>query len=193
MAFNFRILMNFNRRTIIIIAIILTAVLLWLGVFLIYTSFLGKKTPITPSPTLTPIPKISPFPTFKSKPTITLMPSGKVTLSPTKPAGSEKITVSGVEMNDFTKFGQVTDKQGDVLIARHENYQISYLKPFNQFVITVLSQPFDETSRKAEGDFLTLLAIKKDDACRLNAVITTVSSVDPEKAGKNYNLSWCVD
>ena len=193
MAFNFRIFMTLNRKTVVIIAILLTAVLLWMVIFLINSSITGNKSTIISLPTLTPIPKISPFPTFQVKKTPT--PVAKITgiISPTSGVENGYISVSGVKIKDITKVALDTNKNGDLKLADNDRYLISFLKKFNTFIITINSPPFDQTSREAENFFITTLGIQKEDACRLTVYVNMTERVDPKKAGLNYNLSWCVD
>lgn len=183
--------MTQNRKLMIFIAILITGILLWMGIFLIFSSIVSKKPPDISLPTLTPYPKISPFPTFQIKKTPT--PGAKITtvISPTVQAGL--MEVSGVKIKDITKVALDTNKNGDLILASNEQYLISFLKQFNIFIITVNSAPFDQVSKDAENFFLATLGIKKEDACRLTVYVNMTKKVDPQKAGLNYNLSWCVD
>lgn len=175
----------------IFIALILAGIVLWLAMFLIYTSIISQKPQVISPPILTPYPKISPFPTFQIKKTPTPVAKITMVISPTVQAGF--MEVSGVKMKDITKVALDTNKNGDLVLASNDRYLISFLKQFNIFIITVNSAPFDQVSREAESFFVATLGIKKEDACRLTVYVNMTERVDPKRAGLNYNLSWCVD
>lgn len=102
-----------------------------------------------------------------------------------------KITVSGVQMNDFLSSPLEKNENGDVLFAKTSQYQLVYLPNFEQFIITVLATPFDSNRKVAEEAFLTTLGIAQTQACKLRVSLGTTKFVDPENAGINYNLSFC--
>ncbi|MBI3954801.1 hypothetical protein HY338_00025 [Candidatus Gottesmanbacteria bacterium] len=185
--------MTLNRKMVIFISLLLAGILLWIAMFLIYSSIIGNKTPIIALPTLTPYPKISPFPTFQVKKTPTPGVKITATLSPTSGTENGYMEVSGVKIKDITKVALDTNKNGDLKLADNDRYLISFLKKFNIFIITVNSPPFDQVSREAENFFITTLGIPKEDACRLTVYVNMTERVDPKKAGLNYNLSWCRD
>lgn len=178
---------------VIFISLLLAGILLWIAMFLIYSSVTGNKTSIIALPTLTPYPKISPFPPFQIKKTPT--PGAKITatLSPTSGIENGYMEVSGVKIKDITRVALDTNKNGDLKLADNNRYLISFLKKFNTFIITINSPPFDQVLSEAENFFVATLGIQKEDACRLTVYVNMTREVDPKKAGLNYNLSWCAD
>lgn len=149
---------------------ILISILFFLGlIFLLTSSKISKKpAQITPFPTPTKVPIIK----------ISKTPEGK-------------LNISGVEVNDFTKSPKYMDKIGDILFVDSKEYQILYMEKYNKFLLSILSSPFEEIRQKAELEFLKSLGIPQEEACKLDAEITTPSFANPEQSGKIYRLSFC--
>jgi len=103
----------------------------------------------------------------------------------------EKINISGVEVDNFLIEGTVIDNKGDTVITEKPEFEIIYLAPFNQFIITVLATPFESVRQKAEAEFLQKIGTTKEDACKLDVTIGTTYDVDPINAGTNFPLSFC--
>ena len=122
-------------------------------------------------PTTTPIPPL---------PTPTL-----VQIAP------RKITISGIQTNNFISSPIETNKNGDVLFIKAKNYQIAYLEEFNQFMIVIIAPPFEETRNQAEDEFLKTLGITQEQACRLSVTVGFSRFAPPDLAGKNFPLSFC--
>ncbi len=104
---------------------------------------------------------------------------------------AQKINISGVEVNNFLAFPIATNVKGDALFVKEEDYQIVYLKPFNQFVISILGSPFNSVRKKAEARFLTNLNISQEQACKLKVQVSTPNFANPDYAGRKYVLSFC--
>ena len=87
---------------------------------------------------------------------------------------------------------ETINESGDLLIKSAQEYQIVYLKKFDQFLISIKKTPF-ETSRKiAEQDFLNnILKTNKKLACQFNVKVVVPNFVDPELAGQEFSLSFC--
>lgn len=92
-----------------------------------------------------------------------------------------KINISGVEVNP----------KGDSLIVDNEKYQIVYLSQFNKFLITVLGSPFNEIKNEAEREFLKVLGITEENACKLIVEVNTPEFANPEYSGTALRLSFC--
>ncbi len=122
-------------------------------------------------PTTTPIPPL---------PTPTL-----VQIAP------RKITISGIQTNNFLSSPIETNKNGDVLFRKTQNYQIAYFKEFNQFGIVIIAPPFEQARSKAENEFLKTLGITQEQACKLNVTVGFSRFAPSEVAGKNFPLSFC--
>lgn len=153
---------------IVIIIIIILALAL-----LLFQDTGGKKRQEKVSPTATP----------------TIM---WITTTPTLPVFPlEKIEISGVKINDIYSKPISINSSKDVKFFRNENYEFVYLAKYNKFIITILGSPFMSLIKEAEEDFIRILDITKQDACRLNVDITTVISANPEYAGKRFSLSFC--
>lgn len=165
------------RKKNLIFIVILIIFLMGLVLLSIFTRNLQKTGPgVSPSITL--------LPTFTKQPTVSFQVSPTILSVPT-------IMISQVPVNDFFKTGKTVNKNGDVLITDNDQFQILYLKPFNQFLISILSPSYEEARIKAERQFLLSLGISMDEACRLNVRLNTPQFVNPELAGRDYPLSFC--
>lgn len=123
--------------------------------------------------------------------------SGQPASSPAPKAGStsnqasSKISISGIEVNNFLKNPLRTDNRKDATFLDNPKYGFVYFQKENQFLISITGSPFSTVKIQAENEFLTKLGIDKDQACRLNVVITTPYYANPNESGKNYKLSFC--
>ncbi len=102
-----------------------------------------------------------------------------------------EITISGVEVKNFYQNAEEYSKQGDVQFSSIPQYNLVYLSKFNEFLVSILSSPFEDTRVIAEKDFIEKLGITELEACKLTVTVTTPKSVNPEFAGKKYRLSFC--
>ena len=102
----------------------------------------------------------------------------------------EKITASGKIMDNFFK-KSIVNKRGDALITNTKDYQITYFSKEDQFLISILSSPFETNRKQAERQFLTDLNIDEKSACNINVIINTPNYANPNEAGTNYTLSFC--
>ena len=100
--------------------------------------------------------------------------------------------MDGVEIDNIYKDAQDRNMQGDVDFSSNPSYSLVYLPDYEEFLITILITPFEETRLLAESDFVEKLGITKDQACILNVTVSTPFSVDPERAGIKYPLSFCL-
>lgn len=107
------------------------------------------------------------------------------------PITTKKITISGIKMNNFLSSPIKTNDHGDALFVKTKGYQLVYLRQYNKFLITILSSPFEENRKKGEENFLKKLGITKEEACKLNASISTPYFVNPQYSGIKYPLSFC--
>lgn len=103
----------------------------------------------------------------------------------------KKINISGVQTNDFLSSPKEVNKNGDVLFAETPKYQLVYLQNFNQFIVSILSSPFETIKKEAEIEFLHRLGITENEACKLNVSVTTPYFANPDYSGKNWPLSFC--
>jgi len=171
-------------------------ILILLGIFaiILIPIFLALKKPgaspspngqnanqqLNPSPTEQPIP--SPNPTIQ-----VVFPTAPI-INP----NDSSITISGVQMNNFTKTSTQMNQEGDLSIANVSNsYQIVYLAHFQEFLITINGSPFEAQRQAAEAAFLQSLGISQTDACKLPVSITTPRYANPDQAGTQYPLSFC--
>lgn len=102
-----------------------------------------------------------------------------------------KITIDGVETNNFLVSPKELNENGDALFVDTGRYQIVYLKQFNQFIIDILAAPFPQVRQEAEQAFLQTLGISKEAACKLRVSIGTSYRVSPDYAGISFPLSFC--
>ncbi len=102
-----------------------------------------------------------------------------------------EITISGVEVKNFYQNAEEYSKQGDVQFSSIPQYNLVYLSKFNEFLISILSSPFEETRVLAEKDFIEKLGITEQEASKLTVTVTTSKAINPDFAGKKYRLSFC--
>lgn len=103
----------------------------------------------------------------------------------------KRIEISGVKVADFISGTNQGESPSYYTIAKSADYHIFFLPTDEVFFISITSYPFDEHRGVAEQKLLEILAITKNDACKLNVDITTPAYANPDKAGEVYNLSFC--
>ena len=104
----------------------------------------------------------------------------------------ETIEVSGVEMNNFLKTSTLMHDNTNVVIPDNSpDHSIVYLNEHDQFLISVTGTPFFQKRILAEQNFLRILDISAEDACRLDVVVTTPRYANPHEAGEVSGLSFC--
>lgn len=54
-----------------------------------------------------------------------------------------------------------------IILARNNNYEITYDPGANRFYLSIAQQPYETNRTQAETDFLARLGIGKPDACKL--------------------------
>lgn len=109
--------------------------------------------------------------------------------SPTTINTQKKLNISGVETNDFTVSPIATNARGDIEFANTPDYEIGYLKRFDEFVINIWT-PTLAARNAAENDFLNKLGTTKEQACRLNVSVAQNYS-DEFPGSENRKLSFC--
>lgn len=72
-----------------------------------------------------------------------------------------------------------------------KNFSINEIQANNSYQIVIIGIPFSQYREEAENAFLSLLRISKENACKLNATITTPYFANPDKSGIIYPLSFC--
>lgn len=103
----------------------------------------------------------------------------------------ETLPIDGLEVKNIYKEARDRNIQGDVDFSSDSAYSLTYLPDYDQFLITILKNPFEENRTKAEDEFIEKLGITKDQACILNVTVSVPFSVDPERAGVKHPLSFC--
>lgn len=141
-----------------------------------------KSPPISPQTTL--------WPTFFQRPTFGPVATFTPAISP--PLDKEgRIKISNVWVNNFYKAPQGINPSGDVLVADKSEFQIVFLPQFNQFMLSVLASPFSGVRKVAEEEFLKVLGVGRQEACRLNVVVNTPYFANPDYSNQDYPLSFC--
>jgi hypothetical protein len=169
--------MEKNKQLLILFVAIV--ILSLVAVLFLFTGERGKNQ-IKPGVTVTPT-KISYLtPTQKITPTPTLyIPTGK------------KIELEGIAVNDIYAKPLMTNNENDVKFAENSNYEFVYLSKYHKFLITILGSPFMSLVKPAEEDFVKVLGITYNQACKLNVDVGTVAFANPDYAGKRFPLSFC--
>ncbi len=172
--------MEKNRQLLILFVAIV--ILSLVAVLFLFTggSNKDKKTPSATS-----------IPTRTTYPTSTQSPQALPSPTPTLYIPKGKIEISGITVNNIYEKPVITNNEKDVKFAANDNYEFVYLPKYHKFVITILGSPFLSLIKPASEDFVKVLGITYDQACKLNVDIGTVSFANPEYAGKRYSLSFC--
>lgn len=100
-------------------------------------------------------------------------------------------TKSGsISVNNFLNSPQSNTVEGEkVLILRNtRDYYIFYHPDGNYFDISLFREPYKSNRDIAETDFLKILDIKKEDACKIPVQL----GIAGEEDTVNYGLSFCV-
>ncbi|MGA3054641.1 MAG: hypothetical protein ABSD63_10580 [Candidatus Korobacteraceae bacterium] len=112
----------------------------------------------------------------------------------TNVATTERFTIptsrGGVSVHDFRKDPGIYD-QRSFWVEINKEFMINYYASDPGFLISLTTGPFDAVRRKAEAAFLKNLDISKPDACKLPVTVSISRSVDAQRAGINYPLSFC--
>lgn len=122
-------------------------------------------------------------------------PFFKRTISPT-PVGSKHLSLSyiyirGVKVKSFYRTSEEIDINKDAIIVNKDSYVITYLPKDSQFFFNIYSFPFEQYRTQAEKEFLSVLGINENDACKLKVKIATYNSQNTAYFGTYYGLSFC--
>ena len=112
-------------------------------------------------------------------------------VQPIQSTAEEKIEISGVKTANFLKNRSENNTSSYTTLAKTKDYHLFFILKEELFIVSITSYPFDSFRSIAEQEFLKKLGISQEEACKLNVDITTPMSANPDKAGKNYELSWC--
>jgi hypothetical protein len=86
---------------------------------------------------------------------------------------------------------QKTTERGDVLFLDTGQFHLVYFSKEDEFLISILANPFEEVRRSAELAFLSTLKIDETTACKLNVTITSPIRINPDLKGQILKLSFC--
>ena len=111
--------------------------------------------------------------------TITGVNGGNVTIA--NIANKTQGFSPGVGMYQFTGSQQADPRPYSLLFNANNS----------SFAISLDSPPFDLARSRASYDFLELLEITQQEACRLNVYVSVTAAQDPELAGQNLGLEYC--
>lgn len=112
-------------------------------------------------------------------------------IKPLPTSAPATINISNVELRNFEANPVRSNTENDSLIVDNDDYQIAYVKAYNQFLITINNKDFENTRQKAEAEFLKNLNITSDAACKLNVSISTPTFANPDLSGQIFPLSFC--
>ena len=128
-----------------------------------------------------------------------LPPAPPVAIPPTPPAPTgSTITLQtsqgGVVVKNFYETpGMIVYPEGVGTIKPDYDFYYDRERGFFSMVLSNPAKTPQEMRQEAENDFLALLGIGKDDACKLEVNLTVDPRVDPVIGGSiNYGLSFCL-
>ncbi len=113
------------------------------------------------------------------------------TVIPADPQILNRVNIQGIPMNNFLETSKTIEETGEVFAVEETDYVIIYHKTSDDFLINILSSPFEDIRIKAERDFLQKLGITEENACKLDVVEKTPHFANPDKAGQSFRLSFC--
>lgn len=121
-----------------------------------------------------------------------LPPPAPISVTPISESGvsAKKITISGIKTNNFLANPIKTNSRGDAVFIKTPEYQIVYLKNYEEFVIN-LSTSSAETRDSAENDFLSKLGVTKEEACRLRVTVSAPYVSTQTVSMPQKSLSFC--
>lgn len=70
-------------------------------------------------------------------------------------------------------------------------YDMSYYPKDNGFIITLLDENVIKANQEAEQDFLKILGITEEQACKLKVTIGVPHNVNPKFAGQVFAFDYC--
>lgn len=115
-----------------------------------------------------------------------------VTNFPTSTTVTIGTSQGSVTMNNFYKNpALVVPGGGTILIVTTSSYSLVYTVSDSSFTIALTSEPLAAARTAAEAGLLQALGISRADACRLNVSVYVPVSIDAERAGINFGLSFC--
>lgn len=117
--------------------------------------------------------------------------SGQKGFNPFTTPIPEKIVVSDIPVKNFEADPIVQNDSGDSLIQQNQDFQISFVKQYNQFFVTILNPDFEATRPRAEQVFLNQLGITQQEACKLTVIVGSPIWVNPDLSGQTFGLSFC--
>ena len=127
-------------------------------------------------------------------------PDSTLTPTPTTDAtlGSETFTInttSGpVEINDVLLNPDAVFAEGwGVLVKETPQYSISYFTGGQTFSIQILDADVNSALALAQQNFLTILGISKEDACKLDVRMQVQSRINDEFEGIDFWVSYCLN
>jgi len=96
-----------------------------------------------------------------------------------------------VEVRNFYLLNPVVVEGGSVVLKQTQNYSIVYDYLDSSFWLAISGIPFTTWQPVAEQDFLNILNISKDDACKLNVSSGVYYDQQNPLSGKSFPLSFC--
>ena len=168
-------------RKFLVIAIVSFLILAGIIILLFFSTVRKdeeRTSPLQPTITQYHIPR-------EPSPAITL-PTVIITIYP-----ADRVIISGVTVKNFFKTAEEITSYGDVVIVDKPEYRILYQANFNQFLVNILSSPFEGVKAQAEKEFLRILDVTAPQSCSLNVVLATPRFANPQEAGREYTLSFC--
>lgn len=113
------------------------------------------------------------------------LPTKNIPLLPT----GATIESSGVKVNNPFINAKDYTIRGDALTTDTETYSIVYLKDFDEFIISIKTEPFDQNREVAEEEFLRRLGITQIEACNLK--VSVMPPINKNELTQKYRLSFC--
>lgn len=108
----------------------------------------------------------------------------------TEPKFTIKTPEGNVEVNNVYRNAiERLSKNG--VAFKDNDYYMAYYPEDQGFLIVIQNTDIEATRKKAEADFLEILGITQEQACKLRVSLTVPLKVNEKAGGGNYGLSFC--
>jgi hypothetical protein len=169
--------MSATKKIILAIAIFMLVGL----ILIIY--FYNKNSVVAPATSQPPITTVNQFPVIHGE----------------KPPASEnnfeiKTQKGDVPVENLYNLPDAKPLSEDgVNFKNSQYYYMAYYPKQQGFIIAIIDPDIENARSVAENDFLSILGINKDAACKLNVSMTVSPDASQKASGGNYRLSFCPD
>lgn len=96
-----------------------------------------------------------------------------------------------IEINDIYSQPVDTLEHNGVTFAQTEDYIMTFFPEQQEFNVAILNPDISQGRKVFEEDFLRVLGITRQEACKIHIQVGVPYSVNPTATTANYGLSFC--